>query len=144
MNLEGKWSGIIIYRSKHKKYNGEQLYFELVLEQEDRIFQGFSIDTKGLGAHSDPAKIKGKIDEKNISFVKQYPTLHFVGKDNRVKFEKSRKGSAINFLGSFDESKQIFSGEWNMNTKFYILGLIPWKLKQTGSWTMKRGTDSTD
>tara|TARA_B100000683_G_scaffold85622_1_gene84492 strand:+ start:53 stop:487 length:435 start_codon:yes stop_codon:yes gene_type:complete len=138
MDLNGDWQGIIIYGNGPKKIRGQKLFFEAQIKQQKQTFTGLAKDTVGLGIHPEPAKLEGEINGNQISFTKQYPSFHYVGKKESVKFEESLKGPKIKYFGSIDTELETIEGVWEMKSKWYIFGLFPSTSKQYGTWSLKR------
>ena len=137
-NLQGLWVGTITYGKSYKAFAGSELFFELELREEGNQISGEAMDTGGFGVSPDPAKIIGFTKEREIHFVKQYTTCHFLDVDKRVIIDPSTPGLPIRYSGLFDEMTQRFAGDWVMEAKTKFLWIFPVTHRAGGTWTMQR------
>jgi hypothetical protein len=137
MKIQGQWTGVITYGKEYVMHKNKELYFDLEIIQTLDNISGTSIDIGGVGMSPDPAKITGTFKNKKINFVKQYSSFHYFEK-GVSKIDKSRLGSLINYFGEFDELEQKFKGNWIINGKVKLWGIIPIKYINTGTWIMQR------
>jgi hypothetical protein len=138
LNLNGRWTGVIVYGYRYRRLQGKNLYFDLEITQDNNEITGTSIDTGGQGVSPDPAKIKGTIHNYFISFIKQYSSYHYSDLNGDVIIDRTRLGSEIFYTGLYNETEKEFSGDWKLIHKAKLFGIIPIKLSATGTWTMKR------
>jgi len=137
MDINGFWTGIINLEKGYRKYSNNEIVFDLEINQKGQKFEGVSIDVKGFGINTDPAKIEGELENTRIKFVKQYESLHYLKGGEKI-IDKSRKGPEIYYSGKYNEKEKRFEGEWHMNPKQWIFGIIPMRIKGSGIWQMKR------
>ena len=64
LNLNGRWTGVIVYGHKYRQLQGKNLYFDLEITQNNNEITGISIDTGGQGTSPDSAKITGTINNR--------------------------------------------------------------------------------
>src|SRR5215213_5134974 len=114
MDVQGKWTGVIVYDKVPRSHRGKEVYFEMDIYQDGGQISGEALDTGGVGVNSDPATINGTINDKKIAFVKRYSSLHYF-QNGKSKVDKSRKGYEIFYLGEFDEQERMFKGEWTVS-----------------------------
>jgi hypothetical protein len=137
MNVQGKWKGTIIYGKVYRSAANRELYFEAEISQMDEILTGTATDTGGLGVNPDPASIVGAVSGNRISFVKQYPTRHFMVGGKTI-FNRKKKGPEIRYNGEFNPETQTFAGTWLIKQVTKLLGFIPITMEGSGTWTMER------
>lgn len=137
MDIQGKWTGTIIYGKEYREYKGKELYFDLEIIQDTEKITGTSIDIGGVGMSPDSAKIIGTFVGTKINFIKQYSSYHYLDK-GKTKVDKSKNGSEIKYSGNYDEHKQLFQGNWILKGRVKLFGFIPIKYSNTGMWSMKR------
>ncbi|MCB0472465.1 MAG: hypothetical protein KDC56_05335 [Flavobacteriaceae bacterium] len=137
MNISGKWNGAITYGKEYGKFAGNEVLFEMEIVQNNDHFHGVSKDTGGFGVNPDPASIEGKITGDTISFIKVYPTFHYINSMGEQKINPSRKGSEIRYTGKYDKAKEVISGNWEMSVWVLVIAIIPWRIKATGTWEMQ-------
>ena len=137
ININGNWTGVIIYGKEYRKFKNYELYFDMELIQQNEIIKGVSIDIGGFGTSPDKAFIDGTIIDNIIKFNKQYTTIHYY-KNGKIKIDKFAKGKKIKYSGLYDMTTQTFSGHWIINGQIKLFGFIPINFKNTGTWTMKR------
>lgn len=58
--------------------------------------------------------VKGFIDGDHISFVKQYPCLYEFDENREVIIDESKRGHEVIYDGYWDETKAIWTGEWEV------------------------------
>jgi hypothetical protein len=137
MNIEGKWTGTIVYGKEYGKHSNKELFFDLEIIQDSDKISGNAMDIRGAGSSPDPATINGTIDGTSIKFIKQYSSWHYYYK-GATKVDKSRAGSEIHYSGQWMENEQRFKGDWIIYSKVKIFGIFPYKYHCTGTWTMFR------
>ena len=76
MNINGKWTGTIIYGKEYRVHQNKEVYFDLDINQDAEKIKGTAIDIGGFGTNPDPAKIIGTVVDKKINFIKQYASNH--------------------------------------------------------------------
>ena len=135
MNLNGRWTGSILY---DEKYQQPGLTFEMELDHEGHEFYGLSIDTLGPCAHPEAAEVTGKIKGSEICFLKQYSCPHYFDWKSNVILDRYKQGPTIKYTGEIDEKYGVAFGRWELEAKWLILGLIPYRIKTAGSWRMRR------
>jgi len=138
LNLNGRWTGVIVFGNRYRQLQGKNLYFDLEITQDNNKITGTSIDTGGQGASPDPANIKGTIDDNFISFIKQYSSYHYYDLNGQVIVDRTRLGPEIFYTGLYNETENEFSGDWKLIHKLKLFGITLFKLSATGLWTMKR------
>jgi hypothetical protein len=137
MNLTGQWSGTVIYGKEYRKHQHAELYFDLDIMQDHDKITGIAVDTGGVGVSPDPADITGTFAHGQMNFNKQYRSYHFYHRGG-TKIDQSRSGNVIQYTGIFLEEKQVFKGDWYIEGRGRLFGIIPFKYKNTGTWMMKR------
>jgi hypothetical protein len=136
-NINGKWTGTIIYGQKYLEHSGKELYFDLDITQENESIKGIAIDTGGTGISPDAASISGSFSKNTVSFIKQYKNHHYYDKGKTV-VDESRPGYEIYYTGIYDEAQKTFEGNWEYRVTYKILWIIPYKHVFGGTWNMHR------
>jgi hypothetical protein len=137
MDVQGLWTGTVIYGKEYRNLKGQAMHFEMEIFQTGNRIHGNANDIHGTGTSPDTATIQGEISEKEINFIKQYKSTHYYNKGT-TRLDKSKPGPEIKYSGCFDEKENIFKGEWILHGTFKLLGLIPIKYINTGTWIMKK------
>ena len=138
MNIQGQWTGTIIYGKGYTDHKNKELYFDLEVLQDNNHITGISIDTGGVGASPDSAKIVGTFANNKIAFIKQYSSWHYYS-EGQIKIDKSISGPKIRYAGSYYERQEIFQGKWIIKGCIKkMFGLIPIRYRLKGIWTMRR------
>jgi hypothetical protein len=139
--ISGTWSGVLIYGKGYLKLRNEKLFFTIEFsETEEGEFEGVARDTSGAGLNPHEATVKGFLEGKRISFIKQYKSNQIEDKDSKLILEKGHPGPEINYSGSFNSSTGAFEGEWTIDNSYISMG----KKKEytcSGIWTMKKAPD---
>ena len=137
-NLNGKWSGTIVYGDDYGEQSGKELYFDMELIQEKNRFKGSSTDIGGIGMSEDSSDINGTIRDNVISFVKRYIRYHHFANDGTVNY-KSEPGPKIYYIGEYDETTNSIKGIWQYRIPIKFLTIITYKnIVFGGTWNMKR------
>jgi hypothetical protein len=142
INLSGKWTGVIVYGKKYRKFQGQELFFDAELIQENNSISGTAIDVGGTGMSPDMAVISGAFSSNIISFIKRYKSLHYLDEKGEAIIEKTREGDNIFYSGVYDEATGTFKGNWEYRLTYKIFGIIPFKYIVGGTWTMTRKLSS--
>jgi hypothetical protein len=108
-NISGQWTGIITYGKNYGKNRNKQLYFDLEIQQDGEKINGTAIDIEGVDTSPDSAKISGAFINSQISFIKQYSSLHYYNK-GKTKIDKSRLGNEIYYFGVYNEIEHNLLG----------------------------------
>ncbi len=137
-DINGDWKGIIFFGESYGNEAGEQLGFELVLQQENHKIEGIATDTEGWGASPDPASVFGTFNGRKLTFIKQYLTRHFyVGE--QMFIDDTQLGPEIYYSGKYNKHNDTFAGEWAFRVAKKSLGFIPYYTTEgDGTWTMQR------
>jgi hypothetical protein len=138
MEITGKWIGHLKYGDDYGKNKDQLLHFEVELIQDGNKFSGTSNDVKGFGMSPDQAIINGTVNEDKIEFTKQYENKHYLDLKNKLVVDKQNKGHIIEYTGTYNKKDECYVGNWEINSVFKLLWLIPIKYKNTGTWEMKR------
>ena len=131
-DMNGKWSGVLLYGKMYRERENAELYFsiDLITTEEDE-FEGTSNDLKGVGMNPDSAVVKGFVDENRISFVLQYKSMHRMNKDGGVDVDNDKPGPEIFYTGNFNHSRQEYEGDWAIERNSKSGG--------SGTWRMAKG-----
>jgi len=136
-NIQGSWTGTIVYGKRYLELENAILYFEMEIFQSGNTISGTSIDIAGPGTSPDSANISGTYAEGQIAFVKQYASLHYLKKAETI-VDRRKAGFKIQYSGTFDKNAMAFMGDWTIKARFWFLGLIPFSRTAKGTWTMRR------
>lgn len=137
MNVQGKWTGTIIYGKEYRVHQNKEVYFDLDINQDTDQITGIAMDIGGFATNPDPAKIIGTVVGNGINFIKQYASRHTF-KNGQTVIDKSRPGPEINYTGIYDESSNSFNGNWEITFTFKLFWLIPIRQSGGGTWSMRR------
>ncbi len=138
-NFSGKWSGEIVFGPGYERHTNRRLYFELDLIQSGNEISGTAEDVGGYGQSPYPGTFKGKVENGEIEFVKQYLFAHQLI-NNEIIVDKSKPGFPITYTGKYEEANDTFSGDWIIKIPFKLFGIIPLGYSDYGSgkWSIKR------
>jgi len=134
-NINGKWTGTIIYGEKYADQKGQELYFDMDIIQEGELINGISVDVGGKGISPDSATVSGTFKTNIISFIKRYDSLHYFNKGKTV-VDKSKPGHEIYYTGLYNETNKTFKGDWEYRVRYKILWIFPYTIVAGGTWNM--------
>ncbi len=139
MNIQGQWTGTIIFGKEYADLENKELYFDMDIITQNNSSQitGSAIDIGGVGVSSDPAVINGSFSGNEISFIKQYASFHYYDNGKTI-IDKSQPGSEIHYSGHYDDLEHQFYGNWIIKWKAKLIGVIPINYINTGTWIMRR------
>ncbi len=111
--LTGKWTGMIVYGAAYGPKEGEELYFRMELQQTGNRLEGTSEDIGGYGASPDMATLSGMVNNSEISFIKNYASLHGSTDLNKeeIYIDRSQKGPNIYYKGVLNDVGDIVEGD---------------------------------
>ncbi|MCE3226738.1 MAG: hypothetical protein K0S32_1289 [Bacteroidetes bacterium] len=138
MDLNGKWSGTVVYGKGYGGYEGKELYFDFDLIQNGKEIAGTAFDTGGVGMSPDQAQLFGTFENNQFEFLKQYDSLHYYSNEGEVTVDKTQKGPLIKYSGIYNTNTDTFSGFWFMKVRVLILWIIPWTINCGGIWSLRR------
>jgi hypothetical protein len=138
LEINGKWTGTLVYGKIYGPDAGKELHFEMEIAQENDQISGMAIDVRGEGASPDSATINGQVGPSEIKFVKQYASLHYM-QGGKMVIDRSQKGPLIHYTGTFDEATGTFSGIWKMRMAIKLFfWKIPLPFHADGTWKIAR------
>ncbi len=137
-NLDGKWTGELVYNNSFGVLANEKLLFVIEITQVNLEFTGTSFDIDGIGINPTAAVVKGFVDGDQINFVKEYKSS--VKNEFNTSFFNTAylKGAEISFSGVYDLASNAFEGEWVNLSDFLIFDPLALKALKGGSWRMSR------
>ncbi len=139
-DLDGKWTGELIYDESFGRLANEILFFVMEIRRKGDEFKGTSVDIDGVGINPSEAMIKGFLEEKHINFVKEYKTIEKTEFNSVVFNPSNKKGAEITFSGFFNAETGAFEGEWVSLSDFMSYNNdVPGSFRG-GSWTMRKDT----
>ncbi len=141
-SFSGKWAGQFVYGSDYGDLEGEKVTFMLLVEKNDENgFEGKAFDIDGIGVNKEAASVRGFIEDSMISFVKQYPTTYVFREDLALEFLSNKLSPEIHYTGDYNESKQMFSGHWEIVWSEVKQGEDYLEYLCTGTWEMRKEKD---
>lgn len=138
IDLSGTWTGVITYGKEYRSHAGKELFFDMEIAHYRNDIAGSASDTSGFGMNKSPASIRGVFRDDTIRFLKQYQTLNYIDLQGETIVDETVPGPFINYSGLFDPQLETFSGAWFIQSTYYILWIIPVRLKVYGTWVMQR------
>ena len=136
-DITGHWKGIITYGPEYEDWENKELYFSVDLFQDNDIINGIASDTGGIGVNYDKAKIKGFIENYEISFIKQYDTVTWTDETGEIT-DIEKPGPEINYTGTYNPISNSFEGQWEICILVRQIGDTWLDEVWTGTWTMTR------
>ena len=113
MNFSGKYTGVLWYGDRYPEYQiGEELRFQLEIEEKDNKFSGIANDIEGAGMSPDEAKVSGMISETAIGFKKIYRRSHHSDGKGGSTFYDSQEGRPILYRGAYNSETGFYEGTW--------------------------------
>lgn len=135
--LSGQWLGKLIYDQSFGELEHESLVFTLEIISGEEGFSGVSKDVDGIGINTNPATVKGFIEENSINFIKKYTPAPRLNNDHKLVEDKNHKGPELSFTGSWDAESGEFSGEWIIVESYAVYSNVFYE-NCGGRWSMKR------
>ncbi|MES2681739.1 MAG: hypothetical protein V4635_17725 [Bacteroidota bacterium] len=137
-DLNGKWTGELVYDESFGKLANEVLFFVLEISKKGDEFRGSSVDVDGVGVNPAEARIRGFSDGGKINFVKEYKAIIETEFNSAVFNPANRKGAEMSFSGSYNSTANEFEGEWISLTDFITFNNnIPGGFRG-GRWRMRK------
>jgi len=139
----GIWIGNYQYdNGTHQEYIGhKKTNFTIYIEDfTGNRFKGIVQDDFETGGMREPGKIAGSVSGDKIEFVKKMPFATFRSNDKVVR-RLDRKHPDIIYRGILSADNKIASGKWTIQTTFWLLGIIPFPARSSGTWEMRFKTD---
>jgi hypothetical protein len=137
-DLNGKWTGELIYDESFGKLANEILFFVIDISRKGDEIRGVSVDVDGVGLNPSEATITGFLDEEKINFVKEYKTIVATEFSAAVFNPANRKGAEMSFSGSYNPAAKEFEGEWISFTDFITFNNnVPGGFRG-GRWRMRK------
>jgi len=137
-DLDGKWTGELIYDDSFGKLAHETLFFVVVIDKTGDEFKGIYLDIDGIGMNASEARVMGFVQQEYINFVKECRSANYSEKDNGILNPENKQGSQISFSGFFNDSSHEFEGEWISFTDFRAFNNnVPGQFKG-GTWRMRK------
>lgn len=137
-DLNGKWTGELIYDESFGQLANEVLFFVIEISRLGDEFKGVSIDVDGVGINPSEAKVIGFLDEGQINFVKEYKSIVKTDFNAPVFDHSNKQGGEISFFGTFNSLAKEFEGEWISLTDFVTFNNnVPGSFKG-GTWKMRK------
>lgn len=130
-NIAGNWQGALILGNEYQQDAGQEITFDVTINQTGLLINGIAKDTGGIGVNPHPAKILGRFEDNTISFIKQYETAHYQT-DHGTTIDESTKGHLIYYYGIYNNN--TFSGNWTITD--FVDG--EQMTVGSGTWTMKQ------
>ncbi|MEM6802389.1 MAG: hypothetical protein AAF696_13350 [Bacteroidota bacterium] len=109
-----------------------------ILQVDGSYFSGTVEDDLDTGGMEGQGAIKGELEGRDISFVKEMPIQTFMSEDGSLKQAKGRHPK-IYYSGKIDERGTKMSGSWRIKIGLRWQGLVPLIIVPTeGLWEMKK------
>ncbi len=137
-DLNGKWTGELIYDESFGKLANEILFFVIDISWKGDEFRGVCVDVDGIGLNPSEARIRGFLEAEKINFVKEYKTIVATEFNSSVFNPANRKGAEMSFSGSYNSATKEFEGEWISLTDFITFNNnVPGGFRG-GRWRMRK------
>jgi hypothetical protein len=139
--FSGQWKGEFVYGPEYGKLHGDKVNFMLFLEGDGEEFTGKGFDIEGTGAQSEVASIKGFCSDGLISFIKQYPLRYQIEEDGTLILEDGKPAPEIHYTGEYNETREMFSGKWEIKSHEEVFDDGFFEYLCTGTWEMRKERD---
>lgn len=140
MNLNGRWTGKLIYGNSFGPLEHEALFFTLDLEQKGDEITGTLRDVDGIGLSPYEHKIKGFVDGTLINFVKAYQSPVLFEEPVGSEATEPRPDTEVSFSGTYDAATGEYEGEWIIVSGYILYGDVFFESDNGGTWRMRRDT----
>lgn len=138
-DINGKWTGELVYGPNFGKLEHEALVFTLDVEQHGDEFIGISRDVDGVGINPYAADVDGFVDEEQINFVREYyPPALFGYENGSVTATTGGPATEISFSGTYNAATGEYEGEWILLSDYTVYGNVFFDRNNGGTWRMKR------
>lgn len=138
--LNGQWFGYFSYGADYgEQLEGERVIFSLLIEEVfNNKFKGKCVELEGIGASTEVSFIEGFIENKFISFRKEYSTYFTIGEFGNEGKHEDLLHPRLSYTGIFNEETQTFSGEWEIITNERPAGEGTFVDICTGQWEISK------
>ncbi len=111
-SLNGKWRGKFTFDNPETDYENLEHHFEMTMAVDDDDVTGEILDIEDNDQSPGRATVDGFIDGDEISFIKQYPSLHLKNELNETIIDKNKQHPEIHYHGVIND--ESISGTWEM------------------------------
>lgn len=136
-DINGKWTGKLIYGSNFGLLEHEVLFFVLDIIQEMDEFSGTSRDVDGIGISPFETRLKGFLEAGNINFVKEYQVPVLASPYHSAPIHEAQP-TEISFSGSYNPMTEEYEGDWILLSEYVMCGNVFYEKENGGTWSMKR------
>ena len=138
--LTGQWFGYFSYGPEYgEKLEGERVIFSLLItEVFNNKFKGKCIELEGIGASTEVSHIEGFIENKFISFKKEYSAYFTIDEFGNEERYEPLLHPRLSYTGSFNEPNETFSGNWEIISNETPAGDGTFVDIFTGHWEISR------
>ena len=133
-HIVGLWNGKYTYDSE--EFDGVSIRFSLSINFKEGEITGECYESVDDGGIPVPAKIKGFIDGRKISLVKQYPYLIYIDETGKYRKDETQPHPEIHYHGEVENGEA--NGTWEMNINSCGQGEDIVVEQITGKWEMKK------
>lgn len=131
------WTGEYTYVEGYpEELKGKSVVFKLIISNTEGEIIGTCTDDEADKVFTEPATIKGFIDNNIISFIKKYPYHWETDEDgNSIVFENT-PSVEIHYYGNFQNGR--FSGDWDMSMDVMTEDEKWMPFTCEGTWSMEK------
>jgi len=137
-DLNGKWTGELIYDESFGKLANEKLFFLIEINRLGDEFKGICFDIDGIGIYPSEAKVNGFLDDAQINFVKEYKSIVKTDMDSPIMNPANKRSAEISFSGTYNSFAGEFEGEWISLTDFVVFNNNSPGSFKGGTWKMRK------
>jgi len=113
--VQQNWLGKFQYGSSD---SAEQFEFSMRVQMIDGTFTGRFLDSELAQFVNVFGEVIGQISDNQISFVFKYPFLYDDVNGEEVELDLLEEGHEVIFIGNYNATQDIWSGEWIITGEF--------------------------
>ena len=140
VSIAGQWYGYYNYGPEYgPELEGEKVIFSFLIEEVfNNQFKGKCIELEGIGASTEVSTIEGFLDNKFISFRKEYPTNFTMDEQGVEAKSEDYLSPRLSYNGQFNEKTNTFSGTWEIWSNERPAGEGAFVDIDTGDWEISK------
>jgi|GEM_PF-765257 len=140
INLSGQWFGCYTYGPEYGEFlDGQSVSFSLLISEVfNNKFKGQSIELEGIGASEELARVEGFIENRFVSFVKEYKNNGLIDEDGNLLPAEDKSANRVLYNGNYYPPEKKFVGTWEIWANEEPFGDGAFVTLSTGTWEISR------
>ncbi len=140
IDLSGQWFGCFTYGPEYGDLlDGQSVSFSLLINQVfNNKFKGQTIELEGIGTSEEIARVEGFIENRFISFVKEYRNNGLIDEHGNLLPSDDKSGNRVLYNGNYIQTEKKFIGTWEVWANEEPFGDGMFVSLSTGTWEISR------